>query len=274
MAAASGMAYKPCLGPGMALARHCGSSTLSAVDGEKLQVDDGMRMPVSLVDVQLEDKSGAALLGKADAFRAERGAWSVILSSSKPGTASLAPPGSIREKGSKEAWVAPVRLEKVVRDGREQSGVFATREFLPGDCIFVEAPILAIEEVGDVDQDMKGLKINKAHRLAVQQFLALPDQRKGAALSLFCPDRMLVTLGDGQKQWSEPLSKETFFDQLPKVGIQVGDDEDDKAVVWRFIRIWESSNMAVAAGTAIFVGAGADLRSRSRPGVLCAGFGA
>merc|ERR1719191_2326921 len=97
-----------------------GAASASAVDGEKLCVDPGMQPPILLVDVQVEGKEqadGKPVLGKADAFRVERGGWPVILPSGKPGSnVFLASPGSISAVGCSDFWSAPVKMSKVVRD--------------------------------------------------------------------------------------------------------------------------------------------------------------
>jgi len=231
-----------------------GASSPSAVSGEKLLVDSGMKMPVSLVDVLMEskEKDGDKIFGKADAFRAERWGWSVILPSSKPGSASLVKPGDLYEKGSKDAWVAPVRLETIMRNDKEQRGLFASIPLLPGDCIFVESPCMVIPEEADIDENLGGLYVNKAHKTAIQAFIQLPVQLKKYVLEMFCPERLLVTLSDRKKQWVTPVSKEMFFEQLAKVGIEVGSDESDKEVIWRFIRTWDANCMQVAAGVGLF----------------------
>jgi len=213
-------------------------------------VDDGMRPPISLVDVKVEPKEagGEALLGKADAFRAERWGWPVIFPNGEPGKALLAQPGCISEKGRGEAWEAPVRLQKVTRDSKEQMGLFAARPFLPGDCIFVEAPFMVIPEEADLDNSVSSAYVNKAHRAAIRAFAALPDGVKARVLELFCPERLTVTLGRGEKRWQEQLTPEDFFRHLVETGIEVGSDENDKALIWRFIRIWDANCSDVAGG--------------------------
>jgi len=227
-----------------------GSSSPRAVGGDKLLVDNGMRPPVSLVDVQVdpEEKGGQAILGKADAFRAERWGWPVILANSKPGSAFLAGPGSICEQGCKDAWVAPVCSQKVTRDGKEQMGLFASRPFQPGDCIFVESPLLLVPPEADIDDKLGGVYVNKVHRAAILRFVALPDPTKARILELFCPEHLRVTVGKGQERWQEEVTKDAFFEHLAKLGVEVGSDEHDKAVIWRFIRIWDVNCADVAGG--------------------------
>eukprot|EP00933_Yihiella_yeosuensis_P038705 TRINITY_DN32635_c0_g1_i1.p1 TRINITY_DN32635_c0_g1~~TRINITY_DN32635_c0_g1_i1.p1 ORF type:complete len:520 (+),score=112.70 TRINITY_DN32635_c0_g1_i1:119-1678(+) len=229
-----------------------GQSSASAVSGEKLLVEDGMKMPVKLVDVVVSPKDKKSMTGKADAFRGERGAWSVILPDSPPGSASLAGPGQISEKGSSERWAAPMKFGKVSFDGKEQGGLFAARGFSSGDCIFVESPFMMIDETAEVDSDMRGLEINIAHKKAIQKFVTLPIQLKQAILTMYCPERLTVTLRKGEEQWQKALEKDSFFEQIAKAGIEVGTDDDDKAVIWRFIRIWDANNMETAGGSGIF----------------------
>lgn len=127
-------------------------------------------------------------------------------------------------------------------------GLFAARAFLPGDCIFVEAPLLGIPEEADLDDAVGGAYVNRAHRAAIRGFVALPDSVKALILELFCPEQLTVTLARGEKRWQEEITREDFFRHLAETGIEVGSDENDKALLWRFIRIWDANCSDVAGG--------------------------